>query len=209
MIIYGADGFFCSGADLKTVQNMSDTCGAYYISTLMHDNLRRFERLSLVSVALIEGKAIGGGAEVVTACDLRVFSSTAQIGFVHARLGVTPGFGGGVRLNRLLGPTKALQMMLSARPIDVGAAQALGGLVQHVLPAGSTGKKALTDTKDWYQTNYGSITAHASRQIKNIVTTSMMNLPLDQALNNESKIFQQVWGSAEHKAALASNIKHK
>ena len=229
MIIYGADGFFCSGADLKTVQrsmeleaansknsnNSSNTSssftssGAYYIATLMHDNFRRLEALPLVSVALVEGKAIGGGAEVVASTDLRVFAADAQIGFVHGRLGLTPGFGGGCRLVRLLGPTRALQMMLSARPVGVSVAQELG-LVEHVLPEGlSSGAASLEATIAWYLAHYGSISAHASRHLKAIVgQAAAASLTMAEALKFEAAAFQAVWGSEEHRASLANNVKH-
>lgn len=224
MIIYGADGFFCSGADLKTVQrsmeleaanstNSSNTSftssGAYYIATLMHDNFRRLEALPLVSVALVEGKAIGGGAEVVASTDLRVFAADAQIGFVHGRLGLTPGFGGGCRLVRLLGPTRALQMMLSARPVGVAVAKELG-LVEHVLSEGlSSGAASLEATTAWYLAHYGSISAHASRHLKAIVgQAAAASLTMAEALKFEAAAFQAVWGSEEHRASLANNVKH-
>lgn len=195
--------------ELEGMRNGHSTSssGAYYIATLMHDNFRRLEALPLVSVALVEGGAIGGGAEVAASTDLRVFAPNAHIGFVHGRLGLTPGFGGGSRLVRLLGPTKALQMMLSARPVDVRTASALG-LVQHVLPEGVLGGAALEATIAWYQDNYGAISAPASRHLKSIVGRAQLNLPLSEALAFEATVFRQVWGSEEHRASLANNIKH-
>lgn len=206
--MYGANGFFCSGADLKTVGRLSHSEGAHFISNLMHDNLRRFQALPLVSVVLIEGAALGGGAELITACDYRVFTPTTQVGFVHAKLGVTPGFGGGVRLINLVGRTKALQLMHSSRLIDVDEARELG-LVQHVLDEGLTRERALEATKSWFMSNYGHITPFVSRQIKSIVCTVDQNLPMNEALEAEANIFCSVWGGDEHKKALASNIKHK
>lgn len=208
MIIHGANEFFCSGADLKTVGRLSDKEGAYFISKLMHDNLTRFHALSLVTIGLIEGKALGGGAELITACDFRVFTPSTQIGFVHARLGVTPGFGGGVRLINLVGRARALQLMLSTRLIDVEEARQLG-LVQHVLPTGLAGAEALEEARAWFMDNYGHITPFVSRQIKSIASKVGENVPLEEALEFEANIFCSVWGSEEHKQALASNIKHR
>nr|XP_027205782.1 ethylmalonyl-CoA decarboxylase-like [Dermatophagoides pteronyssinus] len=209
IIVHGADNFFCSGADLKTIRqnNLSDQCGAHFISRLMHSNLTRFERLPLVSVALIEGKALGGGAEIITACDFRVAVHDARIGFVHARLGVTPGFGGGTRLIRLVGSCKALQLMLSAKLIDAQTAYETG-LVQHVLEPGIRGEEALEATKRWYRTEFGSISSFASRAIKSIAATGLCNIPTEKALEIEANIFCSVWGREEHMKALASNIKH-
>lgn len=209
MIIYGADEFFCSGADLKTIlqNHLYDQLGAKHISTLMHSNLKRLEELPIISIAMIEGKALGGGAEIITACDFRVAAANAHIGFVHARLGVTPGFGGGTRLQQLLGPTESLKLMLSARLIGAQEAQRIG-LVQHVLPENLKGDAALKATIDWYKTNYGLISSSASQAIKNIVSVGKQNISKEQALINEARIFCSVWGSEEHKNALASKIKH-
>lgn len=209
IIIYGAENFFCSGADLKTIRQnkLSDQSGAYFISAMMHSNLTRLERLPLVSVALIEGKALGGGAEIITACDFRVATSDAKIGFVHAKLGVTPGFGGGTRLLRLVGRTKALQLMLSAKLIDAQTAEQYG-LVQHILPDGIKGDEALQSTIKWYRENYGSITPFPSRAIKSIVAIGLTNITTEAALKEEAQIFCSVWGREEHMKALASNIKH-
>ncbi|KPM09711.1 enoyl-CoA hydratase-like protein [Sarcoptes scabiei] len=181
--------------------------GAKHISTLMHSNLKRLEELPIISIAMIEGKALGGGAEIITACDFRVAAANAHIGFVHARLGVTPGFGGGTRLQQLLGPTESLKLMLSARLIGAQEAQRIG-LVQHVLPENLKGDAALKATIDWYKTNYGLISSSASQAIKNIVSVGKQNISKEQALINEARIFCSVWGSEEHKNALASKIKH-
>lgn len=208
LILHGADGFFCSGADLSTVRKLPEQSGAHHISTVMHDNMKRLQLLPIVSVALVEGKALGGGVELITACDMRVFAPDARIGFVHAKLGVTPGFGGGVRLVSLVGPTRALELMLSGQLIDVDAADRLG-LVSHRLAPGLAGSAALEATADWFVRTYGAISVSASRAIKSIVKTSWEHAQMESALRREASIFGHVWLSEEHKKALASNIKHK
>lgn len=207
VILYGANHFFCSGADLKTVKHkLSNHIGAHYISSIMHDNLTRFHSLPLVSIAMIEGSALGGGAELITACDFRVMTPEAKIGFVHARLGVTPGFGGGVRLMKLIGETRALEMLLSTRLVEAEEARQLG-LAQYILPEGVKGKEALQSTINWYNSIYGHVSPSTTQSIKSIINTRYLTSRAE-ALQTEADIFCQVWGSDEHKRALANNIKH-
>lgn len=208
VFLYGADEFFCSGVDLNIVQRMPEQSGAKLISAAMHDTMKRFQRLPIVSVALVEGMALGGGVEIITCCDLRVFTASTRIGFVHGRLGVTPAFGGGIRLVSLVGPSQALQLMLSAQLIDVEAALKLG-LVNFVLDQRHKREAALEATIDWYMTNYGQIGINASQSIKKIVSTYWDNSLIDDAWRSEAKIFCNIWGSPDHKKALDSKIKHK
>ncbi|KAI9219297.1 ClpP/crotonase-like domain-containing protein [Blastocladiella britannica] len=112
------------------------------MSALMHDTLTRLRRLSIVSVAAVEGHAVGGGAELTTATDLRVVTFGTTVRFVHVKLGAAPGWGGAYRLTQLLGHTKALQLLLSAKKLDGDAAVKIG-LAQWVAPSGGALAKAV------------------------------------------------------------------
>lgn len=74
-------------------------------------------QLPIISIAAIEGPAIGGGAELSTACDHRILSRSAKVQFVHVRMGVSPGWGGGGRLSLLVGRQRALRMIGTAEPL--------------------------------------------------------------------------------------------
>lgn len=97
VILHSVGETFCSGGDLNTVKKISNPDDGYRMSTLMHDTLTRLHQLPLVSVALIQGKALGGGAELATACDFRLFTNKGEIGFVQGRMGVVTGWGGATR----------------------------------------------------------------------------------------------------------------
>ncbi|CAN2391114.1 methylmalonyl-CoA decarboxylase activity, partial [Pristimantis euphronides] len=71
LIVYGAEGTFCSGADLTTVKAISNPTDGLMMCMFMQNTVTRLQRLPLISVALIQGRAIGGGAELCTACDFR------------------------------------------------------------------------------------------------------------------------------------------
>lgn len=140
------------------------------MATLMHSNCSRLQKLPLISVALIEGKAIGGGAELTTACDFRLMTPSAQIGFVHIRLGVTPGWGGGSRLVQLVGANKALDLMLSGRLLQHEEAVQIG-LVNDVLTDcdGKSSDAVLSAARGWLE-KYTKFSTDAIRAIKGIVT---------------------------------------
>ena len=95
---------------------------------------RRLERCGKPVVAAVNGFALGGGCELAMACHLRVASESAKFGQPEVKLGIGPGYGGTVRLPRLVGKGRALDLLLTARM--VGAEEALQmGLVNRVVPA--------------------------------------------------------------------------
>ena len=72
--------------------------GGFKLATIMHDTVTRLANLPLISVCLVRGRAIGGGAELTLSTDFRVFAPTGKLNFVQARLGVLPGWAGGSKL---------------------------------------------------------------------------------------------------------------
>jgi ethylmalonyl-CoA/methylmalonyl-CoA decarboxylase len=118
VVLIGTEGWFCAGADLRVAkQALSSREAGTAMGALMVDTLTRFRRLPLVSVACIEGGAYGGGAELATACDFRLMSSSAVIQFVQARMGVSPGWGGGARLYKIVGRQAALRLLCTAEKL--------------------------------------------------------------------------------------------
>jgi enoyl-CoA hydratase/3-hydroxyacyl-CoA dehydrogenase len=123
---------FCAGADIKAFTAMDDASGRAYVAGT-HELLRAFERSSIVTIAAVNGLALGGGCELAMACDLRIAATAARFGQPEIKLGIIPGFGGTQRLARLVGPAKALELNLVGDPIRAEEAQALG-LVNRVVP---------------------------------------------------------------------------
>ena len=98
------------------------------------DAVRRFP---VPVVAALNGHALGGGAELALACDLRVATATAELGFLQAQLNVTTAWGGGIDLIALLGPARGLALLLEARRLPAAEALALG-LLQRVCGPGES-----------------------------------------------------------------------
>ena len=97
MILSGADQYaFCAGGDLRDVrQSLLDSEQGRIMCEQMTHNLDLLLQLPSFVIAAVEGAALGGGAEVLTACDALICGESSTIGFVHASLGVSPGWGGG------------------------------------------------------------------------------------------------------------------
>jgi enoyl-CoA hydratase len=132
-VLYGAGGTFCAGADLKAVgteagnQVTEDGDGPMGPTRL---------RLSKPVIAAIEGHAVAGGLELATWCDLRVAAADAVLGVFCRRWGVPLIDGGTVRLPRLIGAGRAMDLILTGRPVDAAEAELIG-LVNRVVPTGT------------------------------------------------------------------------
>ena len=131
-ILYGAGGTFCSGADLKAIgteagnEVREDGDGPMGPTRM---------RLSKPVIAAIEGHAVAGGLELAAWCDLRVAAEDAVLGVFCRRWGVPLIDGGTVRLPRLIGTSRALDLILTGRPVAADEAERIG-LVNRVVPAG-------------------------------------------------------------------------
>lgn len=136
---------FCAGADLNEMAaRMGAPDGAdrmyAYVASIQR-LYARIERLSQVTLAEINGAAMGGGLELALACDLRVAAAEAKLGLPEARLGLIPGAGGTQRLTRLCGPATAARVILGAEILDGTAASALG-IVHWAAPRAELAKRA-------------------------------------------------------------------
>ncbi|HUP06997.1 MAG TPA: crotonase/enoyl-CoA hydratase family protein, partial [Caldimonas sp.] len=146
-ILRGAGEHFCAGADLKAVARGTgpgNTDGLVLDDDMDADGPMGPTRLALSKpvIAAVEGYAVAGGLELALWCDLRVASATATFGVFCRRFGVPLIDGGTVRLPRLIGESRALDMILTGRP--VGADEALAfGLANRVVPAGEARAAAM------------------------------------------------------------------
>lgn len=131
-VLHGEGGVFCAGADLTAVGTergnrvAPDGDGPMGISRM---------RLSKPVIAAVEGHAVAGGLELALWCDLRVASESAVFGVFCRRWGVPLVDGGTVRLPRLIGTSRALDLILTGRPVDASEALAIG-LANRVVPVG-------------------------------------------------------------------------
>ncbi len=127
------DKSFCAGSDLRELSELVDRPKGLEMSPRMARILDRLEKGPQVVIGALNGSAYGGGCELMTACHLRLAASTARFSFRQAALGLTTGWGGGLRLFRLLGRSAALRLLLTADTITATQARDMG-LVDFLVP---------------------------------------------------------------------------
>ena len=131
---------FIAGADIADLSRLTPTA-AREVARRGQALCDRIERATKPVIAAVNGFALGGGLELAMACTLRVAAETAKLGQPEVNLGLLPGYGGTQRLPRLVGPGRALEMLLTGEPVDATEAWRLG-LVNRVVPAGRVREEA-------------------------------------------------------------------
>ena len=133
IILRGAgDKSFIAGADIKEMQPL-DRSDAAYFSRLGHSVCMLLEHMPKVTIAAVQGFALGGGLEFALACDFILASENALFGLPEVSLGVIPGFGGTIRLARAVGTAKAKELIFAGLRFKAQEAKDLG-LIRHVYP---------------------------------------------------------------------------
>lgn len=132
VILTGEGKAFIAGADIKQMKDMDPSEGKKFAES-GHNLLFKIENSHLPFIAAVNGYALGGGCEVMMACDISIAASSAKIGQPEINLGIHPGFGGTQRLPRLVGRIKAKELLLTGDNIDANEAHRIG-LVNMVVP---------------------------------------------------------------------------
>jgi enoyl-CoA hydratase len=184
LILSGAGNAFCAGGDLDMFPQWVDAT-PLQLETDLHAFYASFlsiTRLTIPTVAAINGAAIGAGACLAMACDLRWMAAGATIGFTFVKLGINPGMGAEYFLARLLGPSHAMELLMTGRSLS--AREALNmGLVNHLAPD----ETLLAETSAWTG-RLASTPALALKVIKDN-TYLALDRSLDEVLQKEA-IFQ-------------------
>jgi enoyl-CoA hydratase/carnithine racemase len=192
-----APRFFSAGADIG---NFKGSTQAERVMTVLHaqEILLKIERTPKVFVAAISGHALGGGLEIALACDLR-FAAEGEyrIGLPEVTLGLLPGNGGTQRLSRLIGRTRALDMMLTNQQVNAARALELG-LVDRVFPADRLVEETLE-----YVARLAKGPTLAIGNIK-IATRLGADLPLEGALALEREAVWRLFMSEDAAEGLAA-----
>lgn len=142
VIILTAQGrFFCPGADIKELAQLLTPHQGSDLSARGQALLNRIERFDKPVIAALNGTCLGGGLEMAMACHMRVAAAGITLGLPEIKIGLIPGFGGTQRLPRIIGPSKAAELILTGETITSEEALTLG-LVNRVVHAGDLGPEA-------------------------------------------------------------------
>jgi enoyl-CoA hydratase len=195
-IVHGGSArAFCAGSDIREFDAIRHNAAEQKI--LFEDMvLRRLARLPMPTIAAIDGPALGGGLELALACDLRVCRSAVRLGLTESQLGGLAG-SGAIRLTRLVGPSRAKELLFSGETIV--AEQALAwGLVNRVADGGT----ALDAARELAQ-KIASRGPLSNRLAKKLVD-SAQDVALDAALSMSTVAQQQIFESDDlHEGAAA------
>lgn len=188
VILTGAGGAFCAGLDLNELGDSGTNFDGRFIECVRD--------LPQPTIAAIEGPAVTGGLELALACDIRIASASARLADTHARVGVLPGSGASVLLQRLIGYGRAMEMSLSGR--YVGAAEAeRWGLVNRMVESDALG--AALELAGQIAAN----DAGAVRRIKRLIRDGADRGAAD-ALVREREAAARYFGTFDHRAVAAS-----
>jgi enoyl-CoA hydratase/carnithine racemase len=196
VILTGAgDQAFCSGGDLNELSTLTTESEAREFSQLMTSALAELEALPIPVIGAINGYALGGGSEIALACDMRIVDQSAKLGFVQARLALTPGWGAGNRLLWAVGYAQAMELLLRASPLSADDLVRLR-LVNQVTETG----QALATAKQFAQTIVGW-DADVVRGIKRLLRAGV-ELPASEARQVEADLFPPLWAGQAHLDAV-------
>jgi enoyl-CoA hydratase/carnithine racemase len=189
---------FCAGADIKAFTRMDAAAGRDLVERT-HALTRAWERSPIMTIAAVNGLALGGGCEIAMACDVRLAAQSASFGQPEVNLGIVPGFGGTQRLPRLVGTAKALEMNTTGEAISAEEAYEFG-LANRVLA-----DHELFDAALQWARKFAGQAPLALEQVKRVSARG----DLDEGLAAEGEAFATVFASADAREGIAAFIEKR
>jgi enoyl-CoA hydratase len=205
IVITGSgEKFFCAGANIQMLSDVTPEF-KYYFCLHANETLSRLEQMPKLVIAAINGHCVGGGLEVAMAADLRVARRGAgKMGLPEVSLGVLPGTGGTQRLARIVGKSKAIELMAAGELFEFEKGEALG-LVNKIFDAES-GEAFMAQAMDYARqfTTPGKA-ARAVGRIKRAVQTGA-EIPFESGLALERELQQLLFQSDDAKEGLDAYV---
>lgn len=198
-IIKGNENVFCAGADIKEMAQKD-------FSQMFHeDYFSHWEVLARIKkpiIAAVSGYAFGGGCELAMMCDIIYASESALFGQPEIKLGVIPGIGGTQRLTRLVGKSKAMEIILTGRNINAKEAETMG-LVSKVFPNPNFTSEVLKQAKTL--TNYSKTALIAAKESVN----QSLESNLREGIIFERKVFHSLFHTKSQKEGMSAFLEKR
>jgi len=200
VITGNGEKFFSAGANIQMLANVAPTF-KYYFCLHANETLSRLEQTPKLVFAAINGHCVGGGLEIAMAADIRIARKDAgKMGLPEVSLGVLPGTGGTQRLVRIVGKSKAIELMASGELFDFDRGHELG-ILNHIYEA-NTAEGFMQQVLDYArQFTSPNRAAHAVGRIKRSVQSGA-EIPFESALALERELQQQLFQSEDAKEGL-------
>lgn len=194
IIISGVGKSFVAGADIKEMSLLSKT-EALEFAKLGSSIFRKIETLNKITIAAINGYAIGGGCELAMSCDFRIATNKAKFSQPEVSLGIIPGFSGTQRLTRIVGLTRAKQIILSGKQIDVNEALTIG-LINSISQQETLIENCIEFIKDLNKNSFPALLL-AKKSIQEGIDCS-----LDKGIAIENNYFSSCFETSEQKERM-------
>ena len=205
IVLTGAgEKFFSAGANINMLAN-ADPTFKYYFCLHANETLLRLEHTPKLVIAALNGHCVGGGLEIAMAADIRLARKDAgKIGLPEVTLGVLPGTGGTQRLSRLVGKSKAIELMVTGTTFSFDQAKTLG-IVNDVLPAENFMGAVMNYAKQFCPPNKAS---KAVGRIKRAVQTGW-EIPMESGLAVERENQQLLFQSEDAKEGIKAYLEKR
>jgi enoyl-CoA hydratase/carnithine racemase len=198
--------FFCAGANISMLNEVTPQF-KYYFCLHANETLNRLEQTPKLTIAALNGHTVGGGLEVAMACDMRIARQGAgRVGLPEVNLGVLPGTGGTQRLVRIVGKSRAIELMTTGRLLSFEEGQALG-IVNEVYEGDDATfmGRVLDFARGFVPPAKASKAVGA---IKRAVQTGA-EIPFETALALERELQQQLFASGDAKEGIAAYVEKR
>ncbi|HVK28193.1 MAG TPA: enoyl-CoA hydratase-related protein [Nocardioides sp.] len=200
VVVWGGERVFAAGNDVKEMADMSYTDMVDRVEKLQNA-VNSIARIPKPVVAAVNGYALGGGCELAMAADVRFAADNAVLGQPEVLLGIIPGAGGTQRLPRLVGPSKAKDLLYTGRFVKAEEALAIG-LVDRVVPAADVYSEAVA-----WASGFATAAPYALRAIKESVDRGL-EADIETGLQIERQHFSAVFATQDSRTGMASFIEN-
>jgi len=196
LIVRGTGRAFCAGADLKERRTMDETARVRH-NRAINAAVDALGAAPMPTIAVINGLALGGGCELALACDLRYAAEDVQIGLTESRIGAIPGAGGTQRMPRVIGASRALELILTGEPITGSRAEEIG------LVNGAVAAEKLDAHVMRIATILASRSPTGAQTTKRLVYRGL-EMPLADGLMQEGLALREILASSDYAEGLAA-----
>jgi enoyl-CoA hydratase/carnithine racemase len=200
VVVWGGERIFAAGADIRKMVGYGPDEIASDVGAL-EQACRDLEAIPKVTIAAINGFALGGGLEVALSCDVRFVAEDARLGLPEIKLGIIPGSGGTQRLPRLVGLAKARHLILTGRQVDAAEALAIG-LVDRLAAPGEVYRVAVDEARAFAA---GPLLAYAAAKR----AMAAADQPLEEGLRVEREAFVALFATRDQEEGMRAFLEKR
>jgi enoyl-CoA hydratase len=199
IVITGSERAFAAGADIREMASLTHT------DVFQRDHLAQWDRVARCRkplIAAVAGYALGGGCELAMMCDFIIAADNAKFGLPEITIGTIPGMGGSQRLTRLVGKSKAMEMVLTGRLMDAEEAER-AGLVSRIVPLAELVDEALKTAE-----RIASLSRPAVMMAKEAVNRAY-ETTLGEGIRFERRLFHTTFATDDQKEGMAAFVEKR